>query len=124
MRFTGWASAEDVPRHVSNMDIFFNPSLAAETFALVNIEAMAAGTPVACFGVGGMLEYIIPDVNSVVLDRPEPRAAARDIAALLEQPERLAELGSRARESVLENFRAESSVRRWATLYDSLVVER
>ncbi|CAN0410378.1 unnamed protein product, partial [Discosporangium mesarthrocarpum] len=98
VHFTGWASGDELQGHFSGMDLFLNPSLAEETFAMANIEAMATGTPVLAFGVGGMLEYLSHGSNGVVLDDPRPAAVAREVAGLLEDPGLRARLGQQAKE--------------------------
>ena len=42
------------------MDVVVNPSLrsVAETFCIVNVEAMALGIPVVSFKAGGVGEYL------------------------------------------------------------------
>lgn len=102
------------------MDLLFNPSLGHETFSIANIEAMAAGVPVAAYGIGGMLEYLIHDENALVLDNADPRASAADIAALLRNPARRGRLSSRARQQIKAHFGWETSIKRWADLYEAL----
>ena len=49
----------DVISFLRSIDLLINPSLRAwaETFCIVNIEAMACGIPVVSFGAGGTGEY-------------------------------------------------------------------
>ena len=81
---------------------------------------MAAGTPVAAFGVGGMLEYLSPGANSFVLDDAEPRVAAAAIAGVLVDLPRLERLAAAGKRDILTNFRAETALERWAELYEAL----
>lgn len=120
MHFAGWADGAELQRFLSGMSLLFNPSLAEETFSVVNIEAMAAGTPVAAFGMGGMLEYLKPGVNALVLDDPEPQAAAAEIATVLLDTQRLENLAQRGRTDVLNNFGEEIALERWTELYEAL----
>lgn len=120
VHFEGWVDVEDVSHLLSRMDLIFTPSQWSETFTIVNIEAMAVGTPVASFGVGGMLEYLVPGVNSLLLDDPKPRASAKEIAALIQDPARLAKLGSNARQHITNHFNATAAIKRWAELYEAL----
>lgn len=97
-----------------------NPSLAMETFSIINIQAMSVGTPVAAFGIAGMLEYIAPNMNALVLDDAEPRAVAKAVADLLLDRPRLNALAERGMLDVSLNFRTNTAVDRWAELYETL----
>lgn len=116
----GWAEGESVQRHLAGMSLLFNPSLVPETFCVSNIEAMAAGTPVAAFGVGGMLEYLSPGANSFVLDDADPRAAAAAIASVLRDRPSLERLAAAGKRDVFTSFRADTALERWADLYETL----
>lgn len=122
MRFTGWVEGADLERLLAGMSILFNPSLAiSETFSVINIQAMSVGTPVAAFGTGGMLEYLSPNVNALVLDEAEPSKVAAEVAELLLDRPRLDALAERGKADVLSNFRVDTAVERWAELYESLL---
>lgn len=79
------------------MSLLFNPSLAPETFSIVNIQAMSAGTPVVAFGTGGMLEYLSPNVNALVLDDANPHKVATAVVELLLDRPHLDALAERAK---------------------------
>lgn len=64
--FTGAKFETDLARHFADADVFVFPSL-TDTFGLVNIEAMATGTPVAAFPVSGPVD-IIPGSRAGVCD--------------------------------------------------------
>ncbi|CAM9914424.1 unnamed protein product, partial [Scytosiphon promiscuus] len=118
VHFTGWAYGAHLQRLLKGMTLLFNPSLAeSETFCIVNIEAMSLGTPVAAFGIGGMLEY----GNFELLDDAEPRAVAATLAELLLDRPRLGALAERGRVEVMSNFQADVALDRWALLYETLV---
>lgn len=55
--FTGPQFGEDLSRHFADADVFVFPSL-TDTFGLVNLEAMACGTPVAAFPAPGPRDII------------------------------------------------------------------
>lgn len=120
VHFVGWAEGDKLQRYLEGMNLLFNPSLAPETFCVSNIEAMAAGTPVAAFGIGGMLEYLSPGDNSFVLDDADPRAAAVAIASVLRDRPRLERLAAAGKRDVLTSFRADTALERWAELYEAL----
>ena len=64
LRFLGWVSRADLLATVlPTLDVLLNPSLTPETFCISNIEAMAVGTPVVTFGVGGQGSYLNARTN-------------------------------------------------------------
>jgi len=64
--FTGPRFGTELARSYADSDVFVFPSL-TDTFGLVIIEAMAAGTPVAAFPAHGPID-LIPGSNAGVID--------------------------------------------------------
>jgi glycosyltransferase involved in cell wall biosynthesis len=56
-KFLGEKTGRDLPRHLAAADVFVFPSL-TDTFGVVQLEALACGTPVAAFPVTGPLDVI------------------------------------------------------------------
>jgi glycosyltransferase involved in cell wall biosynthesis len=71
-----------------------------EGWGLPPAEAMACGCALVSFDTGGSREYAEDGVTAVVVDGADPAALGGAAAALLGQPERLAELAARGRERV------------------------
>lgn len=69
--FTGQRS--DVPRILAAADLYCQPNLRGESFAIVFIEAMLAGLPVVTSAMGGALEAI--DQDSGILVPPDNQKA-------------------------------------------------
>src|SRR6266436_8376409 len=61
VRFLGEKTGKDLTSHLAAADVFVFPSL-TDTFGVVQLEALACGTPVAAFPVTGPLD--------VIADRP------------------------------------------------------
>jgi glycosyltransferase involved in cell wall biosynthesis len=57
VRFLGEKTGSDLSSHVAAADVFVFPSL-TDTFGVVQLEALACGTPVAAFPVTGPLDVI------------------------------------------------------------------
>ena len=64
--FLGSKFGDDLARHFADADVFVFPSK-TDTFGLVIIEAMAAGTPVAAYPVTGPID-IVPGSGAGVLE--------------------------------------------------------
>jgi glycosyltransferase involved in cell wall biosynthesis len=98
---------DNVHEYLQASDIFVFPS-EYEGFSLAIVEAMFSGLPVVATRVGSAPELIEDRYNGLLIgpkDAAELRAA---IEWLLENRERWATMGERARESVLDRYRIES----------------
>lgn len=71
-RFLGEKTGSDLTSHLAAADVFVFPSL-TDTFGVVQLEALACGTPVAAFPVTGPLD-VIADHPIGVLDADLRRA--------------------------------------------------
>jgi glycosyltransferase involved in cell wall biosynthesis len=57
VRFLGEKTGQDLTAHIAAADVFVFPSR-TDTFGVVQLEALACGTPVAAFPVTGPLDVI------------------------------------------------------------------
>ncbi len=93
----------------------------SELLGLSVLEAMASGTPVVCSRVGGLVE-VVRDGETGFLVEPGDVAALHDrIELLLGDPRLARQLGSNARDAVLERFTWEACARRCIDAYRELV---
>jgi len=63
--FLGVKTGQELAQYYASADVMVFPSL-TDTFGLVNIEAMACGTPVAAFPVTGPIDIITPSLNGAL----------------------------------------------------------
>lgn len=73
VHFLGAKFGEDLATHFASADVFVFPSL-TDTFGLVILEAMAAGTPVAAYDAPGPRD-IIPGSKAGIIDKDLGKAA-------------------------------------------------
>ena len=118
---------EDIIVLYTHASLFVCPSV-YEPFGIINLEAMACGTPVVASAVGGIKEVVVNDRTGLLVpfdpigptefEPRDPDRFARDLAAaantLLDDPERMKRMGLRARERV-EHFFSWTSIARWTT---------
>lgn len=69
--FLGEKKGQDLTSHLAAADVFVFPSL-TDTFGVVQLEALACGTPVAALPVQGPLDVLAPEVG--VMDEALDRA--------------------------------------------------
>jgi glycogen synthase len=117
--------------------VFCCPSV-YEPFGIINLEAMACGTPVVASSVGGIKEVVLPEQTGILVDpdlRPDGGFAPRDPAAfasgLADGINRLAEdAGLRARfaeagrRRVLDHFSWDAIAARTEALYREIIASR
>lgn len=92
------------------------PSLWAEPFGYVGIEALARGRPVVAYDVGGVRAWLADDANGAAVARGDEPALSRTIAALLDDGERRERLGATARRDA-ERYRAAPIIATLSELY-------
>jgi glycogen synthase len=116
---------EDIIPIYTLATLFVCPSV-YEPFGIINLEAMACGTPVVASAVGGIKEVVVPGKTGELVrftpksetdfEPRDPDRFARDLAdainRLLEQPGKIEEMGLRCRERV-EHYFSWTSIARW-----------
>lgn len=125
---------DDVITLYTHASVFVCPSV-YEPFGIINLEAMACGTPVVASKVGGIPEIVVPGETGLLVPIDargptdfEPKDAdtfARDLASavnrLLDDPVRLSSMGRAARERVEQHFGWKSIARATLDFYADLV---
>lgn len=120
---------EEVIALYTHAALFVCPSV-YEPFGIINLEAMACGTPVVASAVGGIKEVVVPERTGLLVpfepkgptdfEPVDPAAFARDLAAavnrLIGEPEKLREMGERSRERV-EHYFSWTSIARFTVDY-------
>lgn len=117
-------SKEILAKYLSAADIFLFPSL-AENFPLVILEAMACGTPIVSFDVGGVKEAMVHSQNGYI-------AKYKDIKDLLSGIKYLSELDNNETrrmaensiERVKNNFSLEIMTEKYSKLYQKIINEK
>lgn len=94
-----------------------------EAFGLVNIEAMAMGTPVVASRVGGIPEIVRDGVDGLLFEPENAEELAACLVRLLKNEELRAEMGRNARQRFLEEFESSRVVKRQADWLEGLVRE-
>jgi len=114
--------------------LFVCPSV-YEPFGIINLEAMACGTPVVASAVGGIKEVVVPEKTGLLVhfvprgktdfEPKDPEQFARDLAeavnSLLDDPERREKMGARSRDRVEHFFSWTSIARRTCDFYWDLI---
>ena len=101
--FTGYYPDKKLPRLYQAADIFaFSTFYEHHPFAV--LEALATGLPVVTTTVGGIPETIESGKNGLLVEPFNPRKLSEKILYLLEHPAEAAEMGAKARKTIVENY--------------------
>lgn len=128
---------EDLIPIYSQAAVFVCPSV-YEPFGIINLEAMACGTPVVASAVGGIPEVVVPGETGLLVpftprgpqdfEPQDPEQFARDLAAainrLLDDPALRQRMAERCRRHVTQHFTWTSIARQTLDFYQELLSHR
>jgi glycosyltransferase involved in cell wall biosynthesis len=124
IEFTGKVEFEEIARRYAGASVAVVPSL-YEGFSFPAGEAMACEVPVVASRAGAIPEVVGTDGRCGVLVEPRsPEALAREIAALLDAPERCRTMGAAGRARVLAQFTWRKAAERHVEVYREVVAQR
>lgn len=108
-------NAQELYNWYARADVLVNPTL-EDNMPLVNLEALACGTPVAAFHTGGIAEIISPSVGGVVPKGDVPALLRKALETAARKPALTEACLARARE-----FSAEKCHQQYLDLYEELL---
>jgi glycosyltransferase involved in cell wall biosynthesis len=112
--FTGYLTGPDLAAAYASADIFVFPST-TDTFGNVIIEAQASGVPVIVSDSGGPKELVENNRNGLITKSHDLEDLTRAIRELVADPERRKQMGSLAREGVIDRTWPSAFRKFWAT---------
>ncbi len=118
VRFLGWR--RDLATLYAATDVFLLTSRNEGT-PVALIESLAAGVPGVSTDVGGVRDVIDSDEVGLLAPPGDADALARQVSALLADPDRARRMGARGRETTVARYRIERLVDDIAALYRELV---
>lgn len=107
-------------RRMRAASVFCAPSLHGESFGVVLLEAMAAGTPVVASDIDGYQNVATDDVDALLVEPGDPRALAAALARVMANPR----LSQRLVEAGLERVEASSMrslAEKYVAVYDEAI---
>jgi phosphatidylinositol alpha-mannosyltransferase len=102
VEFVGFVSPDDLPRYYQSADVYCAPSTGGESFGIVLLEAMAAGTPVLASRIPGYAAVLTHGREGFLTEPKNPPALAAGLIRLLSDPTlraQMAEAGRRTSRS-------------------------
>jgi glycosyltransferase involved in cell wall biosynthesis len=98
-------------------NVYGNETKVPELLGQALLEGMACGTPTICTDVASMPEVVEDGRSGFIVPPNDPSAICRKVAWLREHPAEAAEMGSAARQRVLDKFTWPAVVRRCLEIY-------
>ena len=118
VEFTGQLPHEQALERARGCAVMVLPSI-HEAFGVAYIEAMAAGMPaIGCLGEPGPEEISRCGEGMRLVPPGDPELLAAELEAILSEPAYLADLGARARQTVVEHFTWEACGRATVAAYE------
>lgn len=125
--FTGRVPHDQVQYYYDLIDVLVYPRLSMRLTDLVTplkpLEAMAQGRVLAASDVGGHRELIRDDHNGILFKSGDPCSLAEKVGALLNAPQRWAELRRAGREFVETERNWQKSVAKYQQIYNSILAK-
>jgi glycogen synthase len=100
--------------------VFACPSI-YEPFGIINLEAMACGTPVVASAVGGIKEVVVPGETGILVEPANPKQLADGINLLLKDQAMAKRFGENGRRRVEQYFGWDRIARQTKELYEGII---
>ena len=117
IRWTGWVDRDQISQIVEGAGVVVFPSIWAEPFGIVGLEAMARGVPVVGFDVGGVSDWLRDGENGYLVPRRDVSGMGQRINAILDDEQLRSRMGRRGIEMVRNHFSIESHMASLLSLY-------
>jgi glycosyltransferase involved in cell wall biosynthesis len=106
----------------SAADVYVIPSI-QDNLPNTVLEAMACGTPVVGFDIGGVPDMVRPGVTGLLAPAGDVQGLRATIAELLLNPERRAAMAANCRRIAVDEYALEVQARRYVELYESIRID-
>ena len=104
VRFAGRVAHDQLPKLLSQCDLFIQPSVGEEAFGISVVEAMACGLPVFASDNGGLPEIVVQNETGQLLALGDVRAWREALALAAREPARLKAWGEAGRRRADREF--------------------
>jgi phosphatidylinositol alpha-mannosyltransferase len=120
MQWLGRVDDDELAQRLAGADVFCAPSLFGESFGVVLLEAMAAGTAIVASDLPGYRAVARPEEHAVLVAPEDPDALAKALNELLVDPRRRDELVAAGRGRA-EDFAMPKLAAAYADIYAAML---
>lgn len=113
----------DVEAWIARSDVFVLPSSYREGVPASTQEAMALGRAVITTDVPGCRETVVDGVNGFLIPPWDPDILAAKMIELIEEPQRVVEMGREGRRMAEQKFDVRKVAERWCEMLEGHVVD-
>ena len=124
IRLGGWLSGDELRAAYQLADVVAAPSIYADPFPTVALEAMAAGKPVLATAFGGAREAVVDGETGFIVDPFDTTAFADKLSLLLTDGERCRQMGERGRGRIAAHFSLDRQARTMLGIYERALAMR
>lgn len=125
VEITGRISFDKINEYHNLFDIFLNVSIDdSESFGVAAVESMACAKPVIVTDVGGLKEVVNNGEFGQVIPKKNTDELVAAIERVLENPEKYAKTGRRAREHVIKTYNWQNNLAHMINEYEKLLTKR
>jgi glycosyltransferase involved in cell wall biosynthesis len=121
VEFVGYKNKQEVKDIMSHASFSVIPSEWYENSPLVIYEAFSMGKPVIGAAIGGITEFIESDKDGLHFTPGDERQLANCINMLLDDRDRISEMGKNAREKAEKNFSPEEHYKWILRIYERVI---
>jgi glycosyltransferase involved in cell wall biosynthesis len=113
----------DVPAVLKSLDVLVLPSI-RESFGLILIEAMAAGTPVVSTVSEGPQDIIEDGISGFLVPVMDFKAIADSVSLILKDREKARQLAANAQKRAAEFFNLDLQAKKVENVFDELISQK
>lgn len=121
--FTGFTDAATKARYYATADVFCAPNTGQESFGIILVEAMAAGTPVVASAITGFKGVIQSGETGILVEPKDENSLALGLVRLLSDTELRTRIINNALEDV-QQYNWDRVADRLLTVYDGAIRAR
>lgn len=112
-----WADRESIQATMSGASVVCFPSICPETLGIVGLEALACGVPVVASDVGGVREWLVPEVTGLLAPAKDSATLAQGMRIILESPELNCRMGAAGLALIRQKFDPDGHVAELLRVY-------
>jgi glycosyltransferase involved in cell wall biosynthesis len=118
--FHGRTVGDELAAIYQRCELHLMPTTSHEGLPLTILEGMAYGIATIASNIGGIPSAITDDVNGFLITPGNVEQLTNRLQALLENPQRINEIGSAARETIIRHYSEEMMVEQTLAVFEAV----